>query len=923
MAEIDSFIKNITKLTKAVETLDKHLSSAAKSGGGIKGKPTNSGGASSMSTSSGNLLANSFGFSAPMPPVDPNRRSVRTAAFSGQDDDTDYASSRLGGVGKAFKKRGMAEARFSSSDGSPLTEKDMGFNRDLAEREKDRAWNKQMGVSGFGGKVAGALGYQGITRQEFKMLPENAQDNIMSSMPTPRDSLDLMKGIQNATSTFLPQVGAAVGRATGYYNATLAGGNRLNRGTVTAATFNTMNAIGGISSVGSDANVAEYLGKRGMSVSGDENSTYQQTVRATANASRYLNISNESAAASIEGLTSGQGSANMLKNFGIYTADLRTGKEKTQGQIFEELAQRLTAGRKGATQEQTQASIRRGALGATINSFFQGDEAGAQMFKQYMVDRAGGKSMDLSNEGAMQGLYGGQYGNNRNPLNAQMTMNASETEALGMAQDEYIKGMETAASVIGVLQKAAGAAAATLMGYPDALLQTLMGNRQVQGMFQGAEAVANYASKGIAGIQEAIIGGEYDTPQGAAVAGVSVAAIGAATIAGAMPAAAMTGAKMLTGMASTAANGVSNNAAAGSGLVNFGGGGGSGTTGSSSSSLVTALSGTSASGSGTSASGLTGAAMDSTGTATGYYNSFKKPGDGSWNFGTQTDHGTTHRGVDYFMKIGTPVQAIADGVVQDVENKHPQNDFGLSGSGVGPPNVDKRKAFSYGNYVKIYHPGGYVSLYAHLSEVAGWVVPGASVAKGQVIGKSGMSGGAYGAHLHLEVSKAKSFSDKSGSSAVDPAGVTVSQLVGGGQLGTAVAGGTTGTAAASSSSSSAAGIMGNVLDNLKPTGAAASAISNLTKLSSGNAGDIMSAIQSMSSGVGLSLSASGSPAALSNTVGTSTAAALVGQSSKSTGNTFNFNISVPSVTETEAMKFAKLVQQYLDDNTLKTNTVRI
>jgi murein DD-endopeptidase MepM/ murein hydrolase activator NlpD len=481
--------------------------------------------------------------------------------------------------------------------------------------------------------------------------------------------------------------------------------------------------------------------------------------------------------------------------------------------------------------------------------------------------------------------------------------------------------MEAAAGVIGVLQKAAGAAAATLMGFPNALLQTLMGNSQVQGMVQAATAVSDYASKGIAGIQEAIIGGEYDTFQGAAVAGTTVAAIGAATIAGAIPAAASTGAQMLAGLGSTVANGVSNNAAAGSGLVNFPQGGGTGPTSSSSSSLVTALSGTSTGSSSTGSSALTGAAMDSTGTATGYYNSFKKPGDNSWNFGTKTDHGTTHRGIDYFMPVGTSVKAIADGVVQDVENKHPQNDFGLSGSGVGPPNVDKRKAFSYGNYVKIYHPGGYVSLYAHLSEVAGWVKPGASVAKGQEIGKSGMSGGAYGAHLHLEVSKANSFSDKSGSSTVDPSSLSVSQLVGGGSLGQTA--GSSAAPASSGSSASAASIMGNVLDNLKPTGAAASAISNLTKLSSGNSSDIMSAIQSMSSGVGLSLSASASPAALSASTGAATAATLVGQSSKSTGNTFNFNISVPSVTETEAMKFAKLVQQYLDDNTLKTNTVRI
>lgn len=58
---------------------------------------------------------------------------------------------------------------------------------------------------------------------------------------------------------------------------------------------------------------------------------------------------------------------------------------------------------------------------------------------------------------------------------------------------------------------------------------------------------------------------------------------------------------------------------------------------------------------------------------------------------------------------------------------------------------------SYGNCVKIEHKDGYTTLYAHLSEV--YVKKGQIVKQGQVIGKMGDSGNAYGVHLHFELRK--------------------------------------------------------------------------------------------------------------------------------------------------------------------------
>lgn len=97
--------------------------------------------------------------------------------------------------------------------------------------------------------------------------------------------------------------------------------------------------------------------------------------------------------------------------------------------------------------------------------------------------------------------------------------------------------------------------------------------------------------------------------------------------------------------------------------------------------------------------------------------------------------GIPHRGTDFAAANGTPIYAIAAGVI----------------SAAGPVN-------SYGNCVQISHGTAsdgsrYDSLYAHMSRIA--VNQGQSVQKGDVIGYVGNTGNVYGAnggyHLHLEL----------------------------------------------------------------------------------------------------------------------------------------------------------------------------
>lgn len=95
---------------------------------------------------------------------------------------------------------------------------------------------------------------------------------------------------------------------------------------------------------------------------------------------------------------------------------------------------------------------------------------------------------------------------------------------------------------------------------------------------------------------------------------------------------------------------------------------------------------------------------------------------------TQRFHGP-HEAFDIGNDIGTPVVAMADGIV--VLSK----DSGWNGG--------------YGQYIVIKHSNGTQTLYAHLS--ANTVSQGQRVTQGQKIGELGNTGRSTGPHLHFEV----------------------------------------------------------------------------------------------------------------------------------------------------------------------------
>jgi murein DD-endopeptidase MepM/ murein hydrolase activator NlpD len=100
------------------------------------------------------------------------------------------------------------------------------------------------------------------------------------------------------------------------------------------------------------------------------------------------------------------------------------------------------------------------------------------------------------------------------------------------------------------------------------------------------------------------------------------------------------------------------------------------------------------------------------------------------NFGTRRvlngEPRSPHSGIDYAASTGTPVQAVAAGVVALAENHY----FG-------------------GNSVFVDHGGGLVSISLHLDRID--VVEGQEVERGQRLGTVGATGRVTGAHLHFGV----------------------------------------------------------------------------------------------------------------------------------------------------------------------------
>jgi len=115
---------------------------------------------------------------------------------------------------------------------------------------------------------------------------------------------------------------------------------------------------------------------------------------------------------------------------------------------------------------------------------------------------------------------------------------------------------------------------------------------------------------------------------------------------------------------------------------------------------------------------------------------FVKPAEGTFTSGFGPRWGTFHKGIDIANAVGTAIRSVHDGTV-----------------------IDSGPASGFGNWIRIKHDDGTITVYGHMATLD--VKVGDRVTSGQKIAGMGSLGFSTGSHLHFEV-------HPNGGEAVDP-----------------------------------------------------------------------------------------------------------------------------------------------------------
>lgn len=374
---------------------------------------------------------------------------------------------------------------------------------------------------------------------------------------------------------------------------------------------------------------------------------FSRTMADVGGAARMLNMPNATAAQALGGMQQGPMAGNLYQ-FGIMTLDEK-GNALPFEQIAKQLYERSFAGRNDITREDVLRAAQGGFLGADLRNmgFSQPQQ---ELLVNAMGNFAEGKGFNLAKATGAG-----------NPMSAAYQINQSQTELMQRGEKPMLEGFQTAANLVSNLNKA-------MQGLPDLMFE-------FKGAVQGF--LGTPAGQGTA------------TAAGGVVSGIKSFAKGAAKFVGAglmmapHPVAKVVGLGLI---------GVSDGGRPGYG-ASFGAKGGS-----------------------DSQSPLPGMSV-----TTSYGAKDPTMWRGSNN---------KHTGQDYAAPVGTKVQAVADGTV-----------------------IDEALDSGYGIYVQIDHHDGYQTIYGHLSKRN--VKVGDQVKKGQVVGLVGTTGNVTGPHLHFEVRKGK------------------------------------------------------------------------------------------------------------------------------------------------------------------------
>ena len=756
--------------------------------------------------------------------------------------------------------------------------------------------------------------------------------NVASGVRTAVGGLGTVAG---AAFGMLPDTGAVISRAGGFYGAAVRVGGGMSRRQLQTVTFGGLQ--GGLSYAGADADVAAYAGRAFVSASSP---AYQSMLGAAGNATKYLNMDTVKAFAAVEQLGAGEGSGNLMSRYGIFTTDPSTGRQKGQGEIFSEIAGRLTMGHRQMTEQETLKNLRGGFLGLEIRNSGMTEDQQA-LFSQFMIERSRGNYMDLSDSNAMNKLSAaaGAEGN-ANPFASAYQINTSKTGAMQSAESNYLKAITDATPLIVAMNDAAGEMAKSALGYAKAIADITLGDSATGGAIGMAGGILQTA----AGVGAAMLGGAAVKKLGGMMGLGKGKGAAASSAGGARARDPKTGRFVPAAPAAAAKPSIAARAAGPAGLVGMLGGEAiKDATGNEQGSLGNRL-GNAMSMAGTGAMlgsflGVKGAAVGALigggigfftggeasrvgtgGTSDTTQGGFQRPVESTAVSASYGQKGSVwsagyHKGTDYPVPVGTAVYAAASGTVSKAHHGGGSHSFGL--------------------YVAVDHANDYTTIYAHLSQVL--VRPGDTVSKGQLIGKSGQSGHVTGPHLHFEVRK--------NGVAVNPGSLA------GGVSGAGEAGGAGGSKGQGKSDAVTKGPETDILDLVLGRASSSGIVPFITVSNSGVVGNYQTTSQlvgssmpggalalsspvvaatGVSAQVGavggesskIALGAASVPAP--NALRASTAANYAGGMAAATGAApvVNISLNLSGTTRDDAKRFAEMVKSYLEDDALLNNIGR-
>lgn len=291
-----------------------------------------------------------------------------------------------------------------------------------------------------------------------------------------------MGGIKAAAGMLynaVPDASSVVNRAGSYYQAALRSPG-LSRSSLAQSTLGAMR--GGVTSIGSDAQVANILAAAGYSPGSRD---YLATVRQVRGAATYMGMENAPAAQAIAGLQGGQMGA-MLYQYGITTMN-PNGTPKSTGDIAKQLYRTMFP--MGATPQSVQESIRSGFAGLNMQGLGMSPEM-QQIMSQHFVDIAAGKNPDLATQKSPTG--------NQNPFDPYLRMNTASTDLQQKVEKNTLSGLGAAAGTIETFNRNLGDAVASLAifkGYLDGL----SGNPQGSAIKGGASGLMKAGKKILGG----------------------------------------------------------------------------------------------------------------------------------------------------------------------------------------------------------------------------------------------------------------------------------------------------------------------------------------------------------------------------------------------------------------------------------------